>query len=147
MSPGGPLTVFVYFKAPAGSEPAVRAALDRVGAEMLAAAGVEQRHGPRHRVPAPGEPAMAPEGALPSQTRAGPARRSVSEPSVESLAEPQTWLEIYEPVAPSALQGFLAALEAAAAEAGLAALALQGRHLEVFECAPPGAFGAQRPCA
>ena len=115
MSAGGPLAVFVYFKAPAQSGPAVRAALARVGAAVLAGTGVVQRHGPRHRPAAPDEP--------------------------------RTWLEIYEPVAPSSLEGFLAALDAAAAEAGLAALALQGRHLEVFECAPAGAAGEQRPCA
>ena len=47
-----------------------------------------------------------------------------------------TWLEVYEGVAPQQLDAVLAALDRCAQACGLAALALEGRHHEVFEQSP-----------
>lgn len=45
----------------------------------------------------------------------------------------RTWLETYEPLETAHCEAFIGTLRAAAAELGLEALALNGRHLEVFE--------------
>jgi len=51
----------------------------------------------------------------------------------------RTWLEVYEGVRVSALEPTLAALDRASTDSGLAALAPEGRHVEVFELpAAPG---------
>ena len=44
-----------------------------------------------------------------------------------------TWLEVYEPVPSASLDAVLACIEREARSTGLAALAADGRHLEVFE--------------
>ncbi len=45
----------------------------------------------------------------------------------------RTWLETYEPLAAERCDAFIGALQAAAKELGLDALAAGGRHVEVFE--------------
>lgn len=49
-----------------------------------------------------------------------------------------TWLEIYEGVEARRLQAVVDAVEASASASGLAALAPEGRHREVFESLAPG---------
>lgn len=49
-----------------------------------------------------------------------------------------TWLEIYEGVDAGRLQSVVDAVEASARASGLAALAREGRHREVFESLTPG---------
>ena len=44
-----------------------------------------------------------------------------------------TWLEVYEPVPSASLDAVLACIEHEARSTGLAALAADGRHLEIFE--------------
>ncbi|MBX3591054.1 MAG: DUF4936 family protein [Burkholderiaceae bacterium] len=45
----------------------------------------------------------------------------------------RTWLETYEPLGAGGCDAFIGALQAAAKELGLDALAMGGRHVEVFE--------------
>lgn len=45
----------------------------------------------------------------------------------------RTWLETYEPLDAGRCDAFIGALQAAAKELGLDALATGGRHVEVFE--------------
>jgi hypothetical protein len=47
-----------------------------------------------------------------------------------------TWLEVYEPVPAARLRAVLESIDACAEATGLAALALEGRHAEVFESLP-----------
>lgn len=57
-----------------------------------------------------------------------------------------TWLEVYEPVPAERLRAVLDAIDTGAGVSGLAALALEGRHAEVFEC-PPGPLAEGVPAA
>lgn len=73
-----------------------------------------------------------------ARTLAALGERLTAERQVDARAgwrdEPgyRTWLETYEPVAPEDCDAFIAALQAHARALGLDALALQGRHVEVF---------------
>lgn len=103
--------VYVYFRAEPGQSAAVQAALARQRALAAARCGLAMRSG--CRLDPPGKPYL-------------------------------TWLEVYRVAAPggmtaapglelAALEPVLEAIERCALDSGLAALAAEGRHREVFE--------------
>jgi hypothetical protein len=55
----------------------------------------------------------------------------------EAPAGVQTWMEVYPAVGSGTREAFLAALDAAAAQAGLARWISGPRHVEIFEDMPP----------
>ena len=107
--PGGCLEIYVYFRADPVRASEVRAALQRQCARVAAVHGLAARSGLRRE--------------LPGVVKAW-----------------HTWLEVYRVpatadgrgLADDALAALLAGIESCAREAGLAALAPEGRHIEVF---------------
>ena len=105
--PGGCLEIYVYFRADPVRAGEVRAALQRQCARVAAVHGLAARSGLRRE--------------LPGVVKAW-----------------HTWLEVYRVPADGrsldddALAALLAGIETCARETGLAALAPEGRHTEVF---------------
>jgi hypothetical protein len=114
-----PLTVYVYFKVDASvRDEVVRAALARLDALV---AGRDHPMSVMRRLPAPGAAAPAPAAT------GGQAAAHGAPPAAV------TWMEVHEAVEPATIGRWLQRLEQAAAASGVTALAMDGRHVEVFE--------------
>jgi hypothetical protein len=126
-----PLTVYVYFKVDAGvGDEVVRAALARLDALVAG------RGGPMslmRRLPAPG--AADPASAATRRPAATDGRTATDDETAANGAPPETvtWMEVHEAVERATIGRWLQRLEQAAAASGVTALALAGRHVEVFE--------------